>query len=368
MPGKSCNGRSARSRLGVAVVGAGLIAQEEHLPGWLSVPEACVRWLVEPDRARCAQVAQRFGIPHTAATLDPVLTDPEVAVVDICAPAALHAPMALAALQAGKHVLCEKPMALTGAEAAQMVAQARTARRKLMIGHHLRFDPMALALHRALEAWGRGEFHAARAQWLRMRRVPARDTFTQRRLAGGGALLDLGVHMIDLAWWMAGCPAPRYASATLSDRLLRREDVQGEWGQWDPRRIDVEEFAWGQVRFEHGLVISLEISWLALTAREEFQQVEWFGDRWGAQWPSGRLFAHRRGRPWSVQLAPQGPGRPHRTLIRQFARCVLEDAPEPVPPEQIALVTAVVEALYRSARLGKEVPVENPFGSKWCQG
>ncbi len=337
-----------------------MIACQEHLPGWLSLPQARVLWLVEPEQKRAAKVAAQFGIPRHTPRLEDALADAEVQVVDICAPSGLHARMTRQALQAGKHVLCEKPMALSAAEAFQLVALARQGQRKLMIGHHLRFDPVALALVQALQESDRGQFHAVRAQWLRKRRLPARPGFVRRELSGGGVLLDLGVHMVDLAWWVAGCPQPVAASASLNNRLGRRGDVQGEWGSWDSRTLDVEDFAWGQLRFEGGLLVSFELSWLALQPEEEFQRVQWFGDRWGALWPAGRLFAHRRGRPWEVQLAPTHVEKPHRLVVQRFAQCVLQGEAEPVPPEQIATVTAMIEALYRSARQGNEVPVELP--------
>ncbi len=341
-------------------MGGGMIAREEHLPGWLSLPEAQVLWLVEPDADRAAQVARRFQIPRHTDLLEEALADPRVQVVDICAPSGLHATLTRQALLADKHVLCEKPMALAGTEAFDLVALARQRGRKLMIGHHLRFDSMALALRHGLQAWEPGRFHAVRAQWLRQRRVPARPGFLQPELSGGGVLLDLGVHMIDLAWHVAGCPRPLSASAAINHRLASRGDVQGEWGTWDPEQFQVEDFAWGQLRFEGGLLLSLELSWLALQPEEEFQRVQWFGDRWGALWPAGRLFAHRAGRPWSVQLAPAHAEKPHRLVVTQFARCVLQGEPEPVPPEQIATVTAMVEALYRSAASGREEAVRLP--------
>ncbi len=350
----------SKAPLTVAVVGAGLIAREEHLPAWTLFPQAQVLWLVEPQEPVRHRVQREFDIPRVAATVEPVLDDPRVKVVDICAPSGLHAPLAQQALEAGKHVLCEKPMALTAQQAWNLVGLARRKGLRLMIGHHLRFDPVARALRKALQEWGAGEFHAIRAQWIRQRRLPARPSFTQRSLAGGGVLLDLGVHMIDLAWWMAGSPRPLAASAAINNRLARRPDVKGQWGHWNPNTIEVEDFAWGQIRFENQLLLSLEVSWLALDPREEYQQVQWYGNRWGVLWPRGQLVAHRRGRPWAVQVPPAHSHKPHRLLIWEFAQALLHDIPEPIPPEQIATVTAMIEALYRSAQLGQEVPVPQP--------
>jgi predicted dehydrogenase len=286
-----------------------------------------------------------------------VLDDRTIDAVDICAPSGLHAQIGLAALAAGKHVLCEKPMATSAADADSMLAAARTAGRKLMIGQHLRFDPSVSALRRALETHPLGEVYYARASWRRRRRLPGNAAFTDRRLSGCGVLFDLGVHVLDLAWWLMGCPRPISAHAQTSNRLAHRDDVGSEWGAWNPHAIDVEDFAAGWLRFTGGACLAFDVSWLALQPETEYRRVEILGDCGGLHWPENILSGETQRAAWDQCVPPESRVKPHRLVVARFAEAVRRDEPVPIAPEESAQGIHMLEGLYRSAAQGGETVI-----------
>jgi predicted dehydrogenase len=283
---------------------------------------------------------------------------PDLDVIDVCTPNALHAPVALAALRSGKHVLCEKPLATTAAEVAALADAARASGRVLMAAQQLRYDRAAAQLKGLIDAGMLGEVYYARAQWLRRRLLPARPTFTERRLSGGGPAFDIGVHVLDLACWFMGWPEPVSVSAGAGTFLARRADLTGEWGEWDRDRLDVEDFAAGFVRFANGAVVTLETSWLAFQPERETVKVQCYGTRGGLVWPDGVLSGETGRAPWDLRLADGSRNAPHHDEIRAFAEAVRDGRPSPVPVAESLNGIRILEALYRSSELRREVTLE----------
>jgi predicted dehydrogenase len=344
-------------QLSVAVVGTGLIARDQHLPAWLKMAEVKVAAVADPSAQSLAAVYDQFGIDRRVGDYRELLDDKTIDVIDVCVPSGLHAEVTVAALSAGKHVLCEKPMATSRADAAAMLDAWRASGKKLMIGQHMRFEPSVRRLRAWLSRHPPGEIYYGRAQWLRRRRLPGRPGFTERKLSGGGALYDLGVHILDLAWWMMGCPAPTSVSGTAFQHLIRRTDIGSEWGQWNPQTIDVEDFAAGMVRFANGAALSLETSWLALQPETEFHRVQLYGTHAGILWPEGIIIGEEDQTPWDLKLEPVAGEKAQRQAIYEFARAVIDDLPVPIPPEQSATAIAMLEGIYASSVAGREVTV-----------
>lgn len=343
--------------LRVGLIGAGSIARDQHLPGWGLVPQATVVAVADASLAAAEKTAADFSLPRFETDYRVLLDDPSIDVIDICCPSALHAQVSIAALSAGKHVLCEKPMATSRADAEAVLAAARAAGKKFMIGQQMRFDASIPPLRQTLQTIDLGHVYYARAQWLRRRRVPGRPGFTFKAYSGGGPLYDLGVHVLDLTWWLMGAPEPLAASAATFNHLAKRGDLGTEWGSWDAKTIDVEDFAAGQIRLAGGSLLSLEVSWLGFQPERDFHRVQLFGTRAGLLWPDCRMFGETAGKPWDLQLPRPKGEKPHREVIRQFAQAILDDKPVPVPPEQSVQVIAMLEALYASAAQGAEVRI-----------
>lgn len=343
--------------LRVGMIGAGTIAGA-HCEGWTALKEARLVAIVDVRRDRAADRAKAFDIPSVEPSAARLLARKDIDVVDIVAPNRLHAPLTLAALRAGKHVLCEKPLALTVKDVDAMIAAAAKARRKLMCAQHLRFHPATAALKDYTSRHPLGEVYYARAWWLRRRMLPTREGFLFRRLSGGGAGVDLGAHMLDLAMHLMDNFQPVSVDGLATSKLAcqRASWSEWEWGCYDKKRMDVEDFAAALVRFANGAALSLECSWmLNIKAREEYR-VDLFGTKAGASWPGCEYHEHTRHDYVHTQIAlRERKQTPYQAEIRSFAQAVLGHTAVPVPPQQSRCVVGVLEGLYKSHRLGRSV-------------
>jgi predicted dehydrogenase len=344
-------------KLRVGIVGVGGIGRDQHLPGWARVPFAEVVAAADGSGEALARAAgalppscrHRFRDWRDLVALD------DLDVVDVCTPNRTHAPVALAALRAGKHVLCEKPLATTADEVRALAGAAGESGRVLMAAQHLRFEPVSRQLKALVDGGMLGDVYYARAQWLRRRWVPARPTFTERRLSGGGPALDIGVHVLDLAYWLLGAPEPVSVSAVVGTNLAHRPDLTGGWGDWDRERFDVEDFAAAFVRFAGGAALTLETSWLAFQPERETVRIQCLGTRGGAVWPDGVLAGETNRVPWDLRPSETPKESAHHEEIREFAEAVRAGGPSPVPVAESLNVARMLEALYESGRTGREV-------------
>jgi predicted dehydrogenase len=342
----------------VGVIGVGGIGHDQHLPGWAKVPFAEVRAIADVNEAALDRVQRETPIPHRFLDWHDLVRLTAIDIVDICTPNRTHAPITLAALEHGKHVLCEKPLATSSAEVRVMRDAARRAGRLLMAAQHLRFDPASQQLKALIDGGMLGEIYYARAQWLRRRLLPARVTFIEQRLSGGGPGFDIGVHVLDLAYWFLGAPQPVSVCACTDARLAHRDDLTGSWGDWDRERFDVEDFAAGFIRFANGAAVTLETSWLLFQPEREIIRLQCYGTRGGSVWPDGIVAGETNRAPWDLRLGEVPKTSAHHEEILQFALAVRDGLPSPIPVEETLNVTRMLEAVYRSAQSRREVVLE----------
>ena len=242
---------SAARPVRVAVIGCGLIAQRAHLPSYAAAPEAELAAVVSRHRTTAEAVAAQFGHPRVLDSWQQAVVDPDIDAIDICTPNALHAEIAIAAAQSGKHVLVEKPMATSLAGADAMIAAARQAGVVFAVAHNLRFVPIYAAMQGLLANGALGRIFSARG--IFMHAGPdefwgaTSDWFWQEGQAGGGSLLDMGIHMIDLLRWMVGLPVVEVAAMTA--RVLK------------PTFAD--DNAMVLMRFQDDILASVQSSWSA---------------------------------------------------------------------------------------------------------
>ena len=265
--------------LRVGIVGTGAIAQVAHLPAYLRLPSVRVTGLCDVDPTKLRLLQGRYGIPHVHRTLDDLLARDDVDAVDVCLPNHLHQGAVLAALEAGKHVLCEKPLAadVEGVEA--VVEAQRRSGLRVLVGMNHRFRHDSILVKRFLEEGGVGEPFYVRAGWLQRRGMLEPTNWRYRRaVAGGGAFTDLGIQLLDLALWLADYPRV--------DRIAARF-VHGI------PSIEVEDSAVALLRGET-LAIALEVSWtFALDA--DYHTLTVFGTEGSAQLEPLRLLGRGPG-------------------------------------------------------------------------
>ena len=348
--------------IGIAIIGTGYIGMGAHLPAYQKMQdEGLVRIAavcdINPDALRTA--GEKFGVAHRFTDYRQMLETDEIAAVDVCTPNYLHKQPVMDALAAGKHVICEKPLAVNAIEGAEMVAAARAAGRQLAVGLNVRFGAGAQAVKRFVDDGRLGEVYYARAHALRRRGIPGWGLFTQKDKQGGGPLVDIGVHILDLTLWLMGHPEPVSVSGQTYAKFGPREGVLGLMGEWDPKTFTVEDFAAGFIRFRNGATLSLESSFAANIAENQFHTTL-LGTEGGALlYPSDdartRLLREESGTLTDTIPAFLMRVNTHEAELRAFVQALADDMPVPVPGEQGLLVTRLLDALYESAETGHEV-------------
>lgn len=362
---RTARDETAERILRVGIIGTGGIATGAHIPGYQRTPGVQLYAACDVIKERAAEMAEKFDIPHVFTDYEQMLKLPELDVVSICTPPFAHKDPAIAALQAGKHVLCEKPMALDAVEAKAMVDAWHTSRKryrnKFTIGFQSRFGRNAQILKRMIDAGELGEIYYGRAVALRRRGVPGWGVFTSKAKNGGGPMIDIGVHALDLALWLMGHPQPASVYGVTFRKFGNRPNVYNPWGAWDPKTYDVEDSAFAMVRFHNGAALQLECSW-ALNIERSMGQTILCGTEGGAQMEPFKVFQEKHGTILDVvppERATEGQGRqgePSYTLeVQGFIRAIREGTDPLVLPEQALMVSQIVDAIYASDESGQAV-------------
>lgn len=345
-------------KLRIGLIGAGGIVRWAHLnPGWTSIPDCEVVAVCDIHRPTAEKLAADFKIPQVFTDFRELVKVEGLDAVDICTPNKVHTPAAIAALEAGLHVLCEKPLATTVAEVKAIGVAAAKAGRLLMTAQHMRFDKPAVALKKWAEGGHLGEVYHARVHAIRRNGLPIAPTFIDPALSGGGPCMDIGVHALDTALHIMGFPQPVRACGRSMVNFAKSLDFPNGWGEWDRALFGVEDFASGYVVFENGASLMLEASWLGHQEGEDFSFQLW-GRKAGVCWPSRKVYTLQNGVHVNAELQPPNGLQPaHTEEIKAFAQAIRENLPSPVPLEQTIKVIAILEAIMRSDREGREVAV-----------
>lgn len=343
--------------LKVGVIGVGGIAKT-HYPGWKASPYAELFAFADINKEVLMKLGEQEGIERLYQDPQELINDPEIDIIDVCTPNRYHAPLTIAALEAGKHVICEKPLAPTPGEIRQMIAARDKSGKLLMTAQHFRFTGTAKALTAEIERGILGEVYHARAWMLRRSGAPTSPGFVMKQHSGGGPCIDIGVHILDLTLWMMGNPKPISVSGITHDRIRKQPGAFSNWGGIIPDYWDVEEFAAGFVRFENGATLVIEVSWLLhhKTTGEDMQM--WlYGEQGGSHWPSNEfLWTNNSTRQhMNMQLVNQEGGEAHAKECMAFAEAVALGQPSPVPAENSLDVITILDGLYRSSETGQEV-------------
>jgi len=351
------------SKLRIGIIGSGGIAQGCHMPGYAALPDLCEMVAVcdaNPDVAKTA--AEKFGIEKTYSSYSDMLANERLDAVSVATPNAFHLQPTVDALKAGVHVLCEKPLAMNAEEARQMCRAARDADKILMVGLQNRFGGPMRFMRDFIDHGHMGDIYYARAQALRRRGVPGWGVFIDKEKQGGGPLIDIGVHILDMTLFLMGYPNPVSASAQTWNKLGTNPALHNNWGDYDRAKFTVEDFAVGLIRFDNGAVVVLESSFMANLENDPFQ-TQLFGTKAGAVvrgWGEDavRIFTEQDRQVFTMVPANiPSVESSHRDEVKAFVNAIVEGKPSPVPGEQGLILNAIFDAMYRSAETGREEPV-----------
>jgi len=351
-----------KERVGIALIGAGAISLAHHLPAYEKLRNEGIVDIVavaDANESSAKAAGEKFDIPNVFTDYCELLKLPDVDAVDICTPNFLHKQPALDAFAAGKHILVEKPLALNGIEGAEMVEAGKRANRLLQVGFNLRFQPTSLAIRRLVDAGKFGEFYYARAHALRRRGVPTWGVFTNKEKQGGGPLIDIGVHILDLSLWLLGHPKVLSVSGKTYRKFGNRVGIYNDFGSWNPETFTVEDFAVGQVKFENGATLALESSFVANIPKNDVSATL-LGTDAGLYLDmlepiNTRIYGEESGTLFDTQFPIQKGDSPYELEIRSFVNSIREDKPSLVPGEQALLVSQILDGIYQSSETGKEI-------------
>lgn len=351
-----------RKKPRVGIIGTGAIAREKHIPYWAELEaegrvEVVAMCDVVPERA--ADQATMVENARVYTDHKAMLKEQQFDIVDVCTQNRLHAPLTIDALNAGAHVLVEKPMAMNARECEAMIAASKKNRRKLMVAQHMRFESAHAKLKEVAESGRLGEIYSANTWWLRRRGIPGWGKFHLKKESLGGPLIDIGVHMMDLTIWLMGSPKPVAASGKVYRMFGDRPGLyNAEWGvPYDLREFDVEDFCTALIRFEKGITLQLSVSWAA-NIDDEKSGLYILGDKAGISTNPLGVYSADATSLTSTRFDYLDPNEGHQAEIRHFTECVERDLPVLVKPEESLRIQRIIDAIYESSAKNREVPIK----------
>ncbi len=349
----------------VAVIGCGWIAEDKHIPGLLANKDAKITALcdVMPEKAR--RLIDVFGLEDVSIYTDyrELLQDEDIDIVHVAVPNPLHCRLTVDALNAGKHVLCEKPMALTKAECMEMIAAAKRNERKLTVGFQWRYRPEALYIKEACDKGQLGDIYYAKAHAVRYRAVPYWGEYITGN-NGGGILIDGAPHALDLTLWAMNNYEPYSVKAHTYRKMADRPEGN-IWGEWPEDDFKVEDTGLAMITMKNGATIYLEAAWsMNMISRDMTATLVGTEAGIDMQNEGGvRINGVQNGRPYVTEPDMSIPGapfsiKPVAPMYREsmeFIKAIRENREPFVRPEQAMVVTQIIEGIYESAKTGKEV-------------
>ena len=349
----------------VGIIGCGGIANGKHMPSLAKVEGCEMVAFCDIVLERAEKAAKQYGTPDAKVFTDykDLLAMEEIDVVHVLTPNRSHSFITVDALRAGKHVMCEKPMAINSKEAKLMLDTARETGKKLTIGYQSRFRPDSLYLKQEAEAGVFGDIYYAKATAIRRRAVPTWGVFLNEYEQGGGPLIDIGTHALDLTLWVMNNYKPKFCVGTTYHKLNQDTEQGNAWGNWDPEKFTVEDSAFGFIVMENGATIVLESAWALNTLEVREAKTAICGTLAGADMNDGlRINAIHNNR--QIVTKPSfseggaafndGSSAEDASAMeeRLWIEAVRNDTEPFTRPEQAYVVTRILEGIYESAKTG----------------
>ena len=352
----------------VGLIGCGGIAAHKHLPTLSRIEEAQVVAFCDTSLEMAEKLCKEHGNPNAKTYTDynELLKNTSIDAVHICTPNSSHAPITVAALKAGKHVMCEKPMATSYAKAKLMCDTAAETGKILTIGYQYRCKPAPMYLKQMCDAGELGDIYFAKAHALRRRGVPTWGVFLNEAQQGGGPLIDIGTHALDMTLWLMNNYKPKTVMGSVYKKLGDHPNCGNIFGPWNPKEYTVEDSAFGFITMENGATIILESSWALNILDEGEAMCTLCGTKAGADMKDGlRINSDHLGRLTTMTPSldgggvaffdGDGAGEPEDIETRNFFDAILYGAELRVKPEQALVVTQILEAIYESGKTGRPV-------------
>lgn len=354
-------------KLRAGIIGCGGIANQKHLPSLKQISQVELVYFCDIIRERAEKAAKEFGTSQAKSCTDyqEVIADNTVDIIYVLTPNDAHCHITVEALQRNKHVMCEKPMAKTYADAKKMLDAFKQSKGKLTIGYQNRFRQDSLHLKEVCARGDLGEIYFAKAHAIRRRAVPTWGVFLDHEKQGGGPLIDIGTHALDLTLFMMDNYKPKSVMGTVYHKLNHNGHCGNAFGNWDPSAFTVEDSAFGFITMENGATIFLESSWALNTLDIDEAKTSLCGTKAGADMKQGlringddcgRLYVQEPSLDVGGVAFFSGEDQSEAFLEAQgFIDAILQDTTPYVTPEQAIVVSQILEGIYDSAASGQLV-------------
>lgn len=330
----------------VAIIGAGQVAETVHASYYQTREELELAAVCDPNLERANEFARENGFLAAYDDAKTMFQREAIDIVSICTPNRFHFENVMLALQNGAHVMCEKPPAMTPEEAEQMAEEAASRGLVLAYDFHHRFSNEAQFLKK--EKARLGDIYVTRAQALRRSGVPGWGTFTNKEIQGGGPLIDIGIHMLDVAMYVLDFPKVKCVMAKSFQKIGTKKST-GSFGSWDPLKFTVEDALFGWIEFENGHILELETSFALHMKENRIFNVSFFGDEAGGTLYPAEIFTDNDG---DLEIL-QAPGfiqeDSHPASMAAFVEKVLFDRGDVATGREGLIIQRLVAALYESA-------------------
>ncbi|MDQ2687813.1 MAG: Gfo/Idh/MocA family oxidoreductase [Armatimonadota bacterium] len=346
-------------RLRIGVIGCGGIAQT-HIKHFKGFPGVEVVAGADINPAALERMKNAHGVTLLYEDYNEMLKEvgDGIDAISVCTPNGVHADAAIAALNAGKHVLCEKPMAMNAKQAQKMADAAKSNGVEFVIGFQHRYEPRSKVLRDLVQSGALGDIMYVRAQALRRRGIPNWGVFGQKEQQGGGPMIDIGVHILETSHSIIGTPKPISATGNTFTYLGNTESkVNSVWAGWDWKTYTVEDLAVGMIRFETGAMLTLESSFVAHIEEDVFN-IQIMGTKGGAIWDGSKIYTDFNN--YMINASPSYIGKWDMWAykMRHFVEVVRDGRPNEAPAEHGVMVQKMLDGIYASAAAGKEVPID----------
>ncbi|MCL2367384.1 MAG: Gfo/Idh/MocA family oxidoreductase [Oscillospiraceae bacterium] len=363
-------------KLKIGFIGCGEIAARKYFPALTENADLCeMVAFCDITEARAAKAAKTHGTAAAKVYTDykELLCDKAVDVVYVLTPNVTHAPITIAAFQADKHVMCDKPMATNTEDAEHMMAAWKKSGRQFTVAYQNRFRPEVQSLYRACRAGELGDIYLAKAIAIRRRGIPTWGMFLDKSLQGGGPLIDIGTHSLDMTLWLMDNYEPHSVTGSTFQKLGRDPAaVEGNlFGPWDTSTYELEDAAFGFIKMKNGATVIVESAWALNVLESRSAATTLCGTKAGAEIRSGISFPKpelifNRGAYGQLLDETTSTGGmssyygetsedPGIIEARQWLKACLGEGEPLVKPEQAFMVTRLVDAIYQSAETGREV-------------
>lgn len=343
------------SKLKVAIIGAGQIVWASHLPNYEKLSnDAEVIGICDVNYEQAQKTAKQFGIRDAFPSVEEMLNNIAPDAVSVCVPNKFHYETVCYALERGCHVLCEKPPALTAGQAEEMERIAEEKNKILTFNFHFRQGNDMQFLKKKIREGRFGEIYGARVQSIRRRGIPGWGNFTNKEMQGGGPLIDIGIHMLDLALYMMDFPEVDYVCAATHQKIGTRKGI-GLMGQWDPKEFTVEDSAFGFIKFKNNASINLETAFALNIKEKDIRNVSLFGEYAGASLFPFEIYGENELSLTNEQYPFAEDTDRHYNSVKNFVSACLGREEPVVKGREAVIVQKIVNSLYESAESGKPV-------------